>query len=285
MHETNATTAYEKSRGAGPDHLARRDRREPTRRASSANRQSGRRHGAKKRCASPRRRRGLLGLDLGLHLGTDRVEVVLGLVEQRGRRAVGDAAPARPASAATPASRASRPRRPAGARTSGSRRDSATARRARGRGRTCARCRRWRTCGSRSACTRAASASARAYGADACDAGRTSGADGVARAGDRRRGAGRRLAGDLGGVRSRRQEALDRARRRRRRRRRRRWRPGRARRRTTAWPSRPAADERSGIAPLLDEAEDAAEARPRRSRARRPAGRRPPVRRPTCTGW
>ena len=67
--------------------------------------------------------------------------------------------PARRASAGRPASRGSRPRRPAGARTSGSCPGIATARRAPGRGRTCGRSRRWRTSGSRSACTPGASAS------------------------------------------------------------------------------------------------------------------------------
>ena len=102
---------------------------------------------------------GLLGLDLGADAGADLVEVVLGLVEQGGRGAVGDARRLVRASAATPASPASTPRRPAAARTSGSSPGSATGRPARGRGRTCGPRRRWRTSGSRSACTPGASAS------------------------------------------------------------------------------------------------------------------------------
>ena len=66
--------------------------------------------------------------------------------------------PARRASAASRGRRASRPGRRGGARTRRSGRGSATARRARGRGRTCAPSRRWRRCGSRSACTPGASA-------------------------------------------------------------------------------------------------------------------------------
>ena len=124
----------------------------PARRADEAVSGGGR------SAASPRAL-GLLGVDLGPDPVADLVEVVLGLVEQRRRGAVGDAGRLvrrrrRHQRALRPGHRGQPPLVLRAVRPG-----SATARRARGRGRTCGRCRRWRTSGSRSACTPGASAS------------------------------------------------------------------------------------------------------------------------------
>ena len=101
-----------------------------------------------------------LGVDLGAHPVADRVEVVLGLVEEGGRRAVGDArrllGSRRRHQRALGPRHGGQPTLVLGAVRPGS----ATGRQGRGRGRTCGRHRRWRRSGSRSACTPGASASA-----------------------------------------------------------------------------------------------------------------------------